>query len=356
MSRYRITHTLVWLAVIGATLYLIERLAVVTELLAGPILMFACAWLIALIIEPLFVVLHRFRIPRLWAGMLVYAVLVSFMVVFVLALIPVVYTQIDSVSRNVPAGMALLWDSLMSLQTQLKRFGIQSDISTFFQADALANQFGSLGTSAVQQSLGLAGGIAQLLFDVFIVLILSFYMAIDGQTLFRKVVSLCPMTWRDEVEIFGRIMTQTFGGFMRTQLLSSFVYSFVNALVMMMLDVPSITLVTVIVAVLLMIPVVGGMIALIPPVLIIALNQPQQILLYVIIMVCVQQILFNVILPRIMGKAVGLHPLLVFGALLIGSAVAGPWGVLFGIPLAGVAAAVANYGYMRMHPPVSETP
>jgi len=161
---------------------------------------------------------------------------------------------------------------------------------------------------------------------------------------------ICPIEWRDELEIFGRIMTQTFGGFMRTQLFSSLVYSCVNAIVMVLFGLPSITLVTLVVAVALMIPVVGGMIALIPPVLILVLNQPQSIGVYLVIMVVVQQVLFNVILPRIMGKAVGLHPLLVFAALLIGGVVAGPWGVLFGIPLAGVVAAVTNYVYVRSHP------
>lgn len=350
MSNLRITHTLLWLAMIGATLYLLERLAVITELLAGPILMFAFAWLIALIIEPVFVALETLRLPRLWSVVLIYVALVSLIVILIIALIPVIYSQVDSLSQNLPTGLTALWDALAGLQWQLKRIGIQSDISTFFRIEALFNQFGSLGTTALQQSLGLAGGIAQLLFDVFIVLILSFYMALDGQALFRKFVSLCPVSWRDEVETFGVIMTQTFGGFMRTQILSSFVYAVVNGIVMFAFDLPSITLVTVIVAVALMVPVVGGMIALIPPILIILLNQPNAIIPYLIVMIVVQQVLFNLILPRIMGRAVGLHPLLVFAALLIGGVVAGAWGVLFGIPLAGVAASITNYLYMRTQP------
>jgi len=47
------------------------------------------------------------------------------------------------------------------------------------------------------------------------------------------------------------------------------------------------------------------------------------------------------------GRIVGLHPLLVFAALLIGSVVAGPWGILFGIPLAGVTASIASYFRVR---------
>jgi predicted PurR-regulated permease PerM len=356
MSDIRITRILLWLVAIGVAIYVIERLAVFTELLAGPILMFTFAWLIALVIEPVFVAFNTIRVPRTWAVVIMYLGLVGVITVLVIAVIPVMYTQVDGFIQNAPAGMVRMWDSITTWQLQLKRIGIELDMHNFLGVEALLNQFGSLGTTAVQQSLGLAGGIAQLLFNVFIVLILSFYMALDGQTLFRKMVNLCPRTWHDEVETFGQIMTQTFGGFMRTQILSSFIYSLANAAVMLVFDLPSITLATLLVAIALMVPVVGGMIALIPPVLIIVLNQPSELIPYLVVMLIVQQVLFNLIVPRIMGKAVGLHPLLVFGALLIGGGVAGPWGVLFGIPLAGVAAAVANYVYLRIHAaPADET-
>ncbi len=355
MSSFRILRISLWLIAICAFMYISAQLSVVTERLAGPILMFTSAWLIALVIDPVFVVLSNIRIPRVWSVPLVYALLISVIVVVIIAVIPVIYNQIDGFVQNIPAGVALARQSLIALQRQFERFGIQSDMQSFFRSEVLLDQFGMFGPTALQQSIGVAGGIAQVLFDVVVVLMLSFYMALDGQALFRKFVMLCPANWRDEVETFGRIMTQTFGGFMRTQLFSSLVYSCVNAIVMMLFGLPSITLATLIVAVALMIPVVGGVVALIPPVLILVLNQPQSIGVYLVTMVIVQQILFNIVLPRMMGKVVGLHPLLVFAALLIGSAVAGPWGVLLGIPLAGVVASITNYVYVR-HPVATDNP
>ncbi|MFZ9858496.1 MAG: AI-2E family transporter [Roseiflexaceae bacterium] len=347
MPDMRITPILLWLVTIGVAVYLIERLAVVTSILAGPILMFTCAWLIALIIEPVFIVLQKVHLPRVWVVFAVYLTLLVLIVVLVIAVIPVISNQVDGFVQNLPAGVEQMQRLIITLQLQLERIGIQSDMRNELRIESLFSQFGNLGATAVQQSLGVAGGIAQLLFNVFIVLILSVYIALDGQTLFRKFVVLCPADWRDEVEAFGQIMTSTFGGFMRTQILSSLVYSLMNAIVMRFFDLPSITLVTMFVAIALMVPVVGGMIALIPPTLIIVLNQTHMIIPYLIIMLVIQQVLFHMVLPRIMGRAVGLHPLLVFGALLIGGVIAGPWGGLFGIPLAGVAAAIANYVYVR---------
>jgi predicted PurR-regulated permease PerM len=52
-------------------------------------------------------------------------------------------------------------------------------------------------------------------------------------------------------------------------------------------------------------------------------------------------------MPRLMGRIVGLHPLLVFAAILVGAALAGAWGILFGVPVAGVIASVLQFFYER---------
>ena len=50
-----------------------------------------------------------------------------------------------------------------------------------------------------------------------------------------------------------------------------------------------------------------------------------------------QSIMMNVVGPRVMSSAIGLHPIYVVAALLVGGQVAGVWGALFGIPIAGAA-------------------
>ena len=64
-------------------------------------------------------------------------------------------------------------------------------------------------------------------------------------------------------------------------------------------------------------------------------------------LIVIQQILFNMVMPRLMGRIVGLHPLLVFAAILIGAVLAGTWGILFGVPIAGVIASVLQFFYLR---------
>jgi predicted PurR-regulated permease PerM len=195
-----------------------------------------------------------------------------------------------------------------------------------------------MGATAVQQSLGLAGSIASVVFNIIIVLILSYYMAVDGPHLYERIIDLIPNDWRPEARTFGTIISQTFGGYMRAQILSSLLYVIVNALVMAMFGLNSITLTSFIISIVVMVPLIGGAAALIPPIVVASISQPDSIIPFVVIML---------VLPRIVGRIVGLHPLLVFAALLIGSVVAGPWGILFGIPLAGVTASIASYFRVR---------
>ncbi|NBU63858.1 MAG: AI-2E family transporter [Chloroflexia bacterium] len=347
MPNPRLINMTLWLAIIGVSVFLIERFAVVTELLATPLLLFIIAWLIALIIEPLYDLLEQLRIARRFAVPIIYVMLLTLLTVAIFAFIPVTYTQLNLLIRNVPELLNLVTIFFTDIEKQLSKFGLHTDLTAVFRPEAIATQLGSFGGSAIQQSLGLAGGLAAIAFNIVIVLILSYYMAVDGPQLYNRLLHLCPADWQPEARTFSNIISQTFGGYMRAQILSSLLYAILNAIVMVAFGLNSITLTTIIVSIVVMVPLVGGAAALIPPIVVAGINKPEVIVPFVIVMLIVQQVLFNMILPRILGRIVGLHPLLVFAALLIGSVVAGSWGILFGIPLAGVAASIANYFYLR---------
>ncbi len=348
MPNPRLSNAVLWLAIIGLSFFLVERFAVITELLAGPLLMFGFAWLIAIVIEPIFLWAAHAKIPRMVSVPVIYVLLLSLIIFAVVAIIPIVATQIQGLIIASPQLTSVFWATLDDLQTQLRKVGVNSDIKTYFNADTFLSQAGIFGREAFSQTLGAASSIAIVIFDLFVVLILSFYMAFDGQKAFDKLVRLSPNGWREEVQTFGNIISNTFGGYMRVQIVSSIIYALTNAVVMWSFGLNSITLTTVIVSIIVMVPVIGGVIALIPPIMVILIaGATGTIVPFFVIMLIIQQILFSVILPRMVGRIVGLHPLLVFAALLIGARVAGPYGILFGTPLAGVAASIANYFYMR---------
>ena len=172
-------------------------------------------------------------------------------------------------------------------------------------------------------------------------------MALDGPRLAARLIELLPASWRDDTLQFYAIVNNTFGGFLRAQLIQGLIYGLATAIVMTAMGLDYVALCSVISAIIVLVPIIGGFLGIIPPLLIVLVQSPDQFFLMLIILAIVQQVLFNMIMPRLMGRIVGLHPLLVFAAILVGAAVAGGWGILFGIPIAGVVASVLQFIYGR---------
>jgi predicted PurR-regulated permease PerM len=96
-----------------------------------------------------------------------------------------------------------------------------------------------------------------------------------------------------------------------------------------------------------LIPLIGPFLALIPPLLAALLQNPDSALWIFLILFVYQFAIVNVLMPRVLSHALGLHPLLVFGAILISIRLAGFWGAFFGIPVAGVLWTMATFFFER---------
>jgi predicted PurR-regulated permease PerM len=364
----RLQRILVWMLIVAVAVYLLERLFFLTALFATPLLLFGLAWLFALIVKPLVdrmtllvlpvpflthrstntgVIAPTWRLPRVAAVSLVYLAIVGLVVIVAFSLVPVIEPQLVGVDSTLPSAVDEITKSVGDLENELRRLGYRGDLEQIVQPEGLLQQATTLGNTLIQQSLGIASGIAALLINLILVIILSFYMALDGPRLAARLIELLPLSWRADTVRFYAIVNSTFGGFLRAQLIQGLIYGIATAVVMTALSLDYVALVSVIAGVIVLVPIIGGILAIIPPLLIVLVQRPDRFFLMLIILAIVQQVLFNMIMPRLMGRIVGLHPLLVFAAILVGATVAGGWGILFGIPIAGVVASVLQFIYSR---------
>jgi predicted PurR-regulated permease PerM len=363
----RLQRVLVWMLIVAVAVYLLERLFILMALVATPLLLFALAWLFALILKPMVdrmtqltlpvpfvtrraddgVVAPTWRLPRSVAVSLVYLALIAVVVFLVISIVPVIEPQLVGVDETLPGAVDEISKQITLLEGEIERLGFRGDLERIAQPEALAQQATTVGSTLVQQSLGIVSGLATVLVDFILVLILSFYMTLDGPRLAARVLELLPIAWRDDTVRFFSIVNQTFGGFLRAQLIQGFVYGLATAVVMTGLGLNFVALASVIASVIVLVPIVGSVLGAIPPLLVVLIERPDRFLVMLIALAIIQQVLFNMIMPRLMGRIVGLHPLLVFAAILVGAAVAGGWGILFGIPIAGVIASVLQFVYGR---------
>ncbi|MDZ4722221.1 MAG: AI-2E family transporter [Roseiflexaceae bacterium] len=365
MSSDQLRDTALWLLITATVVFLAERFLFLLAFFANPLLLFGLSWLLSLILQPIVRRLTDLPIPvpvRLrraargateWhiapalAVPLVYIFVFTLLIVLVIALVPAIGPQIIQLGNAMPTAVATLASWIQASEDQLRRFGFRGDLNTILQPEALAQQVGAIGTALVQQSVGIASSIASLLFSAFLVLILSFYMTIDGHRLSERAIAMMPPRLHEETRQFLELVDRVFGGFLRAQILQSVIYGFATIIIMASLGIGDVALAGVLSAILVAIPLIGSLFALIPPVLIVLVQAPDQTLWLIVLLFIAQQILFNMIMPRLMGQSVGLHPLLVFAAMLIGGTFAGGWGLLFGIPVAGVIASVLQFLYQR---------
>ncbi len=366
MTGDRLQRTALLLLITATSMFLLERLFVVVSFFATPLLLFGLAWLISLTLQPLVhdlihlplpqfgkrtlragVATPTWTMPRTMAVTLVYSALLALITILIFLLVPAIEPQLAGLGTSMPTAVETIAVWLTRIEDELQRVGVRGDLQSIVQPEALAQQVTNFGSTAIQQSLEIAGSIAVLLFDVIVVLFLSFYMTLDGPRLADRLLEILPKSWHSETLTFFSIVNQTFGGFLRAQLLQSLLYGAATGIVMGVLGLSDISLASVLSAILIMIPLVGGLFAIIPPLLVVLIESPDRFLTTLVALMIVQQVLFNLVMPRLLGRVVGLHPLLVFAALLVGGAVAGGWGALFGIPVAGVIASVSHFIYLR---------
>ncbi|HET7677201.1 MAG TPA: AI-2E family transporter, partial [Candidatus Limnocylindrales bacterium] len=97
-----------------------------------------------------------------------------------------------------------------------------------------------------------------------------------------------------------------------------------------------------------LLPIVGPILSMIPTLLVAATISPAAIAAVVVLYLVVQQLENNVLVPKIQGDAVELHPSIVILALVVGGAIAGLLGAIFALPVAAAARDIYRYLYRRL--------
>jgi predicted PurR-regulated permease PerM len=327
-----------------AAVYLTGLIWQVALQFADVILLFFLAWIISFILEPFVAALHgRTRLPRHLAVLAAYLAVLIAVSVAVLQLVPRLSNQIIQVAVDLPLYVDWANGELLHLQGLLAGQGILVAPETLINYQDAARHIEALGPLLLANTVGLATGVANLLFQIFIVLILSYYMTLDGRRISAALLLAVPGAYRDDARYLFESVNRAFAGFLRGQCGQAAIYGLGTAVVMSVAGMKLVLLSSVLATLFMLIPFIGPFLAIILPLVVAAVTLPGSFLAILVALFLLQQIVVNVIAPRLMSQTVGLHPLLVFFAVLAGAKVAGLWGALFGVPIVGVATAMVSF-------------
>jgi len=316
---------------------------------ADIILIFLFAWLIAFLLNPAveFLTVGR-RTPRVLAVGGVYLGLFAFLIASGVLVIPPTASQVSAlgvrfpeyVSRGSAFGASVQgWLDAHHFAISLQQVGVGQNLDSQAQA---------LGETLATHALELAQSVVIAIFDGVIVLVISFYMMLDAPRITRALLSVTPSRFRDDADLLLASIDHSFGGYLRSSLTLVLVYAAGTGLAMSALGLPFVLPVSTFAGVMLVIPFVGDIVAVIPPVVIGLMTVSfVRVTVLFVVMIVLQQLVLQVLRPKIMGKSVGLHPLWVLAAFLVGARAAGIWGALFSVPVAAIVQTIVQIYYYR---------
>lgn len=356
MERMPWLRSLIFLLVIIAGLYLAEKVYTIALTFSDIIVLFFLAWLVSFTLRPLAKSIQQLlRIPFPFAVASVYLGLVVLLVISLVILVPSLVAQVTELlahSQDISSNITAFAVNVQNIiQEQLKARGIQGiDLSTIFNPGELFRQVQSLVTLLYANTLNIVSAIGTIFFNLLLVLILSYYMMLDGDRFAMNVISLVPERYQKEAIYFIESVDRTFGGFIRGQLIQGFIYGLGTAIVMSIFNLPLVFVVSLAAGLSFLLPFIGPFLSMIPP-LIIALFVNQNNLLNALwvflLLLALQWITMYFIAPKVMSDSVGIHPVLVFLGLLVGARVAGVLGAIFGVPIVAVIYAMAIFFYRQ---------
>lgn len=335
MTELRLGSLASRLVIVVAAVWLAEQVIPLLQGFGDILLVFFLAWLVAFVLEPVVTLLERMRLPHGLAVSLIYLILLLGVVLLVVVVGPLVLEQLGALQDDLPDLVAQL-PTGEDLAGLLARTGLPADIIASYHPDTLIAQAQSSAGDVMQRLIDVATSAATIVVNLALILIISFYLLLDGRSAIRSALRLVPEDRRHDVMLVLGQVSANFGGFLRGQVIQAVLFGLAVALVMLALGMSFVAVTALASAVLMLMPLIGPALALLPP-LAVALFSPQNIVIVtLVVLFVVQAAIVNVLMPRVLSGQMGLPPLLVFAAILFGLRIGGALGAFFGIPIMGV--------------------
>lgn len=268
------------------------------------------------------------------ASIVVFLLALSLLFALGITLVPVAITQAQQLAARLPEWIESGRQQLMVLSQQAdeRGFPIDLDALTAQAIDRLKGQLQALTRQVFNLALGTVSSLLDVLVDVIITIVLTFYLLQHGDELWRSLVEWLPAKIQKP---FSRTLRLSFQNYFIGQLILGTCMAAALIPTFFFLKVPFGELFGLTIGTMALIP-FGGSVGIALVTLLVALQNFWLGLKVLIGAVIVQQILENLVAPRVLGSVTGLNPVWVFISILVGAKMGGLLGVIVAVPSAVV--------------------
>lgn len=316
--------------------------------LLAPVLMpFAVAAMLAYLGDPLADRLERLGLKRIWAATVVFVVLLLVVCGVLLLLIPLIARQVENLIENLPR----YGDWAQDIAWPWLRDRLHLDPDTFDSdrlLEAIKAHIGSIGTvtATVLGRVSRSGlGIAMWLTNLVLIPVVAFYLLRDWDRLVATIDRMLPRSIQPTIAHLARESDSILGAFVRGQLLVMLALGVFYGAGLGVVGLTVGPLIGMVAGLLSFVPYLGfiiGFVAAIVAVLV-QYGDWMHVLLVCGVFVLGQLLEGYVLVPKLVGDKIGLHPVAVIFAVLAGGYLFGFLGVLLALPAASVIMVLLRY-------------
>jgi len=292
--------------------------------------------------------LPAFGLARPLAIILVYLLAIGLLALFFALVVPVITQQFNALWANrytLGARVQSLAERFLNWYHQNVPELLQVQIE-----DLLRRASGSLASAAqmgVTRTLDVLTSTVSFILGMLVIPFWLFYILYDQSKATRWAVGLVPARYRADFFNLLRIVDSVLGAYLRGQLLLCLFIGLMATIGLMLLGVQFPAVLGLIAGVFEILPFIGPIIGLVPAVIVATIQSPLLGLWTLLLFLGIQQVENLLLVPRISGRAVQLHPALIMVVLVIGNEVAGLWGMLLAVPFTAIVRDLFKYLYLR---------
>lgn len=367
---------------------------VVVVLLVGAALLFwisrpvlpllVIAGMVSYLLNPIVDTCERLRIPRSLSTVVLYLVLLVTIILTPILVVPVLIKQLGELLIDVPQVtfdfLRFLQGSVASLPSAVEIIGFQFDISgpvTQLQSTVSGQAAVSIFPSAAQIldyinrllvtttnvvgntaliGINVVGGLFSVLLSLLFLFFLSLYMTKDAPRIRAYVEGMFPSSYQSEASLMLRELGRIWQSFFRGQIILSITVGVVTYLALTFLNMPGALILAILAGSLELVPNIGPILAMIPAVIVALIQGSDTLaisnfnfgLLTVGVYFVIQQLENQLLVPRIIGTSVNLHPIVVLCGVVVGASVGGILGAMLAAPTIASARVIVRYLYAKL--------
>ncbi len=303
---------------------------------------FAIAFALAYLLDPLADKLERWKLSRTLSVTTIIASFFLLVVIATLILIPLLRIQVEHLASNLPdyMGQIMSWlQPILDQMSMIEPAKIKMHLKEIFEKLGTV-PLTALGSAKEMLWSSLSGlvNVLLILVNILIIPVAMFYLLRDFDSINQKLVRLIPRRYLRQTVGIVKEIDEVLSGFVRGQLMVATLMSGLYTLGLFICDTPMSLFIGPLAGYANLVPYLGLICGFVPAVILTLLQHQDWMSVVGVVAVfgVVQALESMVITPRVVGDKIGLHPVVIMLAVLVGGELFGFVGVLLGVPAAAV--------------------